>query len=573
VWFKGIMLTSTRRLAGAIALLCAPSLLVGAAACGPDELLSQPAGEGSPVALDNTADTAANSAGGAAANTEDPGALIDDLEDGDLKLSSVAGRQGSWFPYDDTTEDGSLVTLAVVDDAAGGRALHATGSGFTSWGGGVVATFAQQADSYTGRVRFGVADGNTEPIGGTCSQCFDHFGADLVLTEEWQTFTFAWHDLAQLGWGDRSAQVDAAHLVYLVYQVESNVSLDLFLDDVAFLGEAADPVDTATGGAGGAGGATTVPSAAGEAPYEAPDPAVERYGQLAVVGTELRSEDGEPVQLKGVSSMWLNWESNGYAESAEALVWMRDHWGLEVIRAAMGVEESQAYLVNPDRARGQVTRIIENAIAAGVYVIVDWHTHHAEDYEAEALAFFDEMAQAYGEYPNVIWETYNEPLAVDWSTTLKPYHEHVVAQIREHDPDNLVVLGTPRWSQDVDVAAADPVVGTNLLYTLHFYACTHRSSLRAKGDAALAAGLPLFVTEWGATAADGGLNGVVCEDEALAWDAWMNENGLSWAAWKLDNCTPDSSCILATNAPVNGGWTTDLLHGHGAYVRDRMREP
>src|SRR4051812_43965911 len=36
---------------------------------------------------------------------------------------------------------------------------------------------------------------------------------------------------------------------------------------------------------------------------------VELHGQLQVLGTELLDQNGEPVQLKGVSSMWLNWET------------------------------------------------------------------------------------------------------------------------------------------------------------------------------------------------------------------------------------------------------------------------
>src|SRR6188768_1950283 len=71
---------------------------------------------------------------------------------------------------------------------------------------------------------------------------------------------------------------------------------------------------------------------------------LELNGHLQVVGTQLQNQDGEPVQLKGVSSMWLNWESEGYAEDATALRWMRNNWKLSVIRAAMGVEPAGAYL-------------------------------------------------------------------------------------------------------------------------------------------------------------------------------------------------------------------------------------
>ena len=115
---------------------------------------------------------------------------------------------------------------------------------------------------------------------------------------------------------------------------------------------------------------------------------VEAFGQLRVEGTQIVDAAGEAVQLKGPSSMWLNWEDEGYAESLDALLWMRDNWNLSVIRAAMGVEPEGAFLTNPDQALAQVRRIVENAVTAGVYVIVDWHDHNAHLNQAASREFF-----------------------------------------------------------------------------------------------------------------------------------------------------------------------------------------
>ncbi|MEU7974501.1 cellulase family glycosylhydrolase [Micromonospora sp. NPDC049089] len=296
---------------------------------------------------------------------------------------------------------------------------------------------------------------------------------------------------------------------------------------------------------------------------------VERHGQLRVCGTTMCDKNGARVQLRGISSMWLNWETAPYAENLSALRWMRDNWNLQVIRAAMGVEPAGAYLSDPNKARAQVETIINNAVTAGVYVIVDWHAHEAQNNQSQAVAFFGDLARRYGHLPNVIWEPYNEPLQVSWTNVIKPYHQAVVSAIRAADPDNIVVLGTPTWSQDVDVAAASPVTGTNLMYTLHFYSCTHGASLRAKGDAAIRAGLALFVTEWGASNADGGLDGRACLPEAQSWIDWMKANGVSWTAWKLDVGT-DTTNLLSPGAPVTGGWT-NYLHGHAPFVVANMR--
>ncbi|MEV4720009.1 cellulase family glycosylhydrolase [Micromonospora noduli] len=333
------------------------------------------------------------------------------------------------------------------------------------------------------------------------------------------------------------------------------------------------PVNCTVNGASCAGGPPPTTPPPTTPPPTTPPPTtgtpVERHGQLRVCGTTMCDKSGARVQLRGISSMWLNWETAPYAENLSALTWMRDNWNLQVIRAAMGVEPAGAYLSDPAKARAQVETIINNAVTAGVYVIVDWHAHEAQNNQSQAVAFFGDLARRYGHLPNVIWEPYNEPLQVSWTNVIKPYHQAVVSAIRAVDPDNIVVLGTPTWSQDVDVAAASPVTGTNLMYTLHFYSCTHGASLRAKGDAAIRAGLALFVTEWGASNADGGLDGRACLPEAQSWIDWMKANGISWTAWKLDVGT-DTTNLLSPGAPVTGGWT-NYLHGHAPFVVANMR--
>lgn len=315
----------------------------------------------------------------------------------------------------------------------------------------------------------------------------------------------------------------------------------------------------------GGGEQTPDPDPTDPAPEGTP---VERHGQLSVCGTGMCDANGEQVQLRGISSMWLHWQTQPYAQNLSALEWMRDNWNIDVFRVAMGVEPEGAYLDDPGRWKSEVETVIGNAASAGVYVIVDFHAHDAHHHQAEAVAFFSDLADRYGHLPNVIWEPYNEPERASWSGEVKPYHEAVVSAIRAEDPDNIIVLGSPTWSQDVDVAAGDPVAGTNLMYTLHFYSCTHDQYLRDKAETAMNAGLALFVTEWGASHADGGLDGVVCLDEAQRWIDWMERHRIGWTAWKLD-VGPDSTNLLAEGAPLTGGWD-GYLHGHAPFVIENL---
>jgi endoglucanase len=323
-------------------------------------------------------------------------------------------------------------------------------------------------------------------------------------------------------------------------------------------------------------------------PFEDPVPASEtpvgRHGALQVRGGQLVDERGEAVQLRGVSSMWLNWETSGYATNISALRYMRDEWGISVFRAAMGVTGGDrrpvgnGYLGNPIGMEAQVTTIVEHALTLGLYVIIDWHDHYAQDNVDKSTRFFEKMARRYGDEPNVLYEPYNEPLTIEangtgpytWSEHIKPYHEAVLAAIRSRDPDNVVIAGTPNWSQFVDEAADDPLSDANLLYALHFYACTHEEWLRDRARQALSKGVGLFVTEWAATDASGGAESPeLCLDEAARWLEFLDERAISWAAWKLDDCA-DASCLLRPGAPVSGDWQ-DWLQGQGSYIVEALR--
>ncbi|MBQ1012088.1 cellulase family glycosylhydrolase [Micromonospora sp. M51] len=443
-----------------------------------------------------------------------------------------------------------VTTLAVAGLLAGGAAAVAATP--ASAATAVFSVTNNWGNGYQGQVT--VTNDTSAPISSWRVE-FD-LPSSSTITQSWnaqQTTSGSHYTFANVSWNGNLAAGASTSFGFLVNGTGT-------------------PVNCTVNGAGCAGGPppTTPPTTP---PPTTPPPTtgtpVERHGQLRVCGTTMCDKSGARVQLRGISSMWLNWETAPYAENLSALRWMRDNWNLQVIRAAMGVEPAGAYLSDPAKARAQVETIINNAVTAGVYVIVDWHAHEAQNNQSQAVAFFGDLARRYGNLPNVIWEPYNEPLQVSWTTVIKPYHQAVVSAIRAADPDNIIVLGTPTWSQDVDVAAASPVAGTNLMYTLHFYSCTHGSSLRAKGDAAIRAGLALFVTEWGASNADGGLDGRACLPEAQSWIDWIKANGISWTAWKLDVGT-DTTNLLSPGAPVTGGWT-NYLHGHAPFVVANMR--
>jgi len=294
--------------------------------------------------------------------------------------------------------------------------------------------------------------------------------------------------------------------------------------------------------------------------------AVERHGQLQVKGNRIVGKDGKPVQLRGMSLFWSQWIGKYY--NRETVQWLRDDWKSTVVRAALAVEPD-GYLANPAREKAKVMAVVDAAIAGGLYVIIDWHDHNAHRHAEEAQAFFGDMARRYARYPNVIYEPFNEPLQHhSWSKDIKPYHEGVIRAIRRHDPKNVIVCGTPSWSQKVDEAAKDPLKFDNVAYTLHFYAATHKQWLRDAAKRALDSGVALMVTEFGTTEASG--DGPIDRDETRKWWDFLDEHAITWCNWSVAD-KAEGSAALKPGASERGGWPAASLTESGQFVREEIR--
>ncbi|WP_039917233.1 carbohydrate-binding protein [Cellvibrio mixtus] len=290
---------------------------------------------------------------------------------------------------------------------------------------------------------------------------------------------------------------------------------------------------------------------------------------LSVSGNKILAGN-QVASFAGNSLFWSNngWGGEKYY-NADAVRWLKTDWGSNLVRAAMGVEEGGGYLQDPTGNKNKVKAVVDAAIANDMYVIIDWHTHHAEQYTAQSIAFFQEMARTYGNKNHVIYEVYNEPLdTASWSGVIKPYAQQVVNAIRAIDPDNLIIVGTRTWSQRVDEAARDPIAGNNIAYTLHFYAGSHGQPIRDFAQTALDNNAAIFVTEWGSVNANG--DGGVNYGETNAWVDFMKRNNISHANWAL-NDKAEGSSSLVPGASAGGGWASSQLTASGAFAKDIIR--
>ena len=290
-------------------------------------------------------------------------------------------------------------------------------------------------------------------------------------------------------------------------------------------------------------------------------------GRLHVEGARLTGENGEAVQLRGISTHGLAWYP-GYV-NVMCFAQMRYEWNANVVRLAMYTAENGGYCTdgNREQLKQLVREGVRWATAQDMYVIVDWHIlsdNNPNIYLDESKAFFDEMSKEFAGANNVLYEICNEPNGATTWNDVKAYAEQVIPVIRANDPQAIVIVGTPNWSQLVEQAALSPITGyDNLMYTLHFYAATHKEDLRSRMVSAIEAGLPIFVTEYGICDASG--NGAIDIDEANRWVQTMDQYGVSYAMWNLSNKN-ESSAMIKDGCQKLSGFTADDLTQSGKWV-------
>lgn len=292
-----------------------------------------------------------------------------------------------------------------------------------------------------------------------------------------------------------------------------------------------------------------------------------RCGRLSVDGTKLVDEGGNPVQLRGISSHGLSWFPTYINQ--DAFRQFRQEWNVNVMRLAMYTHENGGYCTdgNKEDLKNIIYRGVQYATDNDLYVIIDWHVLQEQNpntYKEEAKKFFDDMSERYKDNNNVIYEICNEPNGdVSWSD-VKSYAEEVIGVIRANDENAVILVGTPNWSQRVDDAAADPITGyDNIMYTLHFYAATHKDDLRNTMVNAINDGLPVFVSEYGICDASG--NGALDKDSAQKWVDTMNQYGVSYVCWALANKN-ESAALIKNSSTKTCQFTEEDLSESGKWL-------
>jgi len=314
---------------------------------------------------------------------------------------------------------------------------------------------------------------------------------------------------------------------------------------------------------------------------------VSYYGNLRVVGNRIKGQIDKAdveVQLKGPSFYWSDGVGLPFYTSKN-VDWFVDTMDVSVIRHAMTVQwmnssggasdpgNSDGYLISNVKKNMQknlIDTMVQAAIKNDIYIIIDWHSHRAQNEQTDAVEFFREMATKYRGIPNVIFEIYNEPPQQSWDNpcngwgTISGYMNAVTGAIRNAPAsnNNLVLVGSPQWSSCPDVASSSY---GNVAYTMHFYAGSHfdGGGQRNNSNTALSNGKAVFVSEWGTTEARGDSH--VNEGSSQNWMSWMDNNKISSCQWSVSDFEGSSIFKSGSSTPValnNLSESGKILYGY-----------
>ena len=282
-------------------------------------------------------------------------------------------------------------------------------------------------------------------------------------------------------------------------------------------------------------------------------------GNLSLEGNNIVNQYKEKIVLKGMSSHGLQWFN--YLITDENIKTLKS-WNTNVFRLAMYTKEG-GYIDNKsiyDDLLKDIDLVIEN----DMYVIVDWHIlsdNNPNNYKNEAIEFFNKISSKYKNTPNIIYEICNEPNGGTSWNDVKGYAEDVIKTIRKNS-NNIIIVGTPTWSQDVDGVINNKIDDKNTMYALHFYSGTHKDNIRDKAKRALDNNVPIFVSEFGVSDASG--NGGVYLDEANKWMEFIKNNNLSFVNWSLADKSESSALLNPNNKVVSD----DSLSESGKYIKN-----
>jgi endoglucanase len=185
------------------------------------------------------------------------------------KTNFIQGRGGYWYTFLDTKDNGGSDiwplsgalggTFEMSEGGAEGTAHHARmkgkigGADIVYAGMGLnfvdpkgtydaskfkgISFWAKKNPGSTANVRMKVPDVQTDPDGKICKQCFNDYGMNFQLTDDWVQYTVPFTAMKQEDWGSKTNGIDPSKIYGVQFQVnEKNAVFDISVDQIQFTG-------------------------------------------------------------------------------------------------------------------------------------------------------------------------------------------------------------------------------------------------------------------------------------------------------------------------------------------------
>ena len=293
---------------------------------------------------------------------------------------------------------------------------------------------------------------------------------------------------------------------------------------------------------------------------------VSKHGQLQIKGGAVCDASGNKVSLMGPSFYWSC--SAALWWTKETVDYLVSEYNVQIIRLPVSIAPSEGspwngdptwnednYYHKPEYSKKLVDELVKAAIENDIYVIIDFHEHHAEHWVDLSKEFFTYFATKWKEYPNVMYEIYNEPMT-DNSTVVN-YAKQIIPVIRNIDSKNIIIVGSTQYSREPHNVTAAGDGYSNIAYTWHGYVeWGHQDDWNAHPE--WATSVPIVVTEWGVNWSknDGGLINKYKEKSLINCFWSVNNKGGDDGKWSILN----SDCYKISN------WESSELTENGAYL-------
>jgi endoglucanase len=334
--------------------------------------------------------------------------------------------------------------------------------------------------------------------------------------------------------------------------------------------------------------------AAAVQPKVPPAPADKLPPMLRVEGNQIKTLDGKPVWLQGVSIPSMEWSAGGenILQSVQVAI---DDWNVNVIR--LGVREHFWGGTGPYQRDGGagyrqlVEDVVNLAGAHGVYVVIDLHRFRAP--EPQHAAFWRDVATRYKNHPAVLFELFNEPHDISWQVwrdggfvstekkqtdaltenqdQLKGFEsigmQALVDTVREVGAKNIVIAGGLDWSYDLSGILKgyelDDRDGHGIVYSTHVY--PWKSDWQGK-FMEVAEKHPIFIGECGAPQERMSFIPESRHEDPSTWVpdflGLVQQHKYHWTAWSFH---PKASPVLLND------WTYEPTPYWGVPAQEALR--